>query len=327
MRILCLTALQPQPTTRADKKEVKSNLRAFEILFHTLRTPMVIVSDKGEQSQIIRMNQAFAQLAGYTEQELAGTSLSELLTAAQATLSDGRVYPHFLLQAKNNDPISVELSYSLIEYEHASAQLVIAHDITAVLWIHGHLLAAPALSWDIIDAGYMLGEAPDHNLFNAMASSSSSYTIRRDPELNLRQQRAFSFIHEDEHEQFKQFIKRLALTGNTDQITLRTSEIPATINLKVSLLCAPFYNGDGNLKQIGIILLNLSPVNEPLHAAVKLKIAMARCSISTQQLAALTGISMQTISKLRSGKITKPQRLTAQLIARELNMIPEDIWD
>jgi len=302
-------------------------LRAFEMIFHTLSTPIVIMSDKGEQSQIIKVNQAFTQLAGYTEPELAGASLIGLLTASQATLSDGREYPHFLLQAKNNDPLHVEFSYSLIEFEHAPAQLVVIHDITAALWIHGHLLAADALSWDIIDADYIFGQAPAHSVLTALAPSSSPFTIPRDPELYLRQQRAFSFIHEDEHEQFLQFIKHLARTGNEDQITLRTCEIPATINLKVRLLCAPFYNGDGSLKQFGIILVNLCPDNEPLHAAVKLKIAMARCSISTQQLAALTGISMQTISKLRSGKIKKPQLLTAQLIARELNMLPEDIWN
>nr|WP_272898796.1 helix-turn-helix transcriptional regulator [Paenibacillus sp. MMS18-CY102] len=59
---------------------------------------------------------------------------------------------------------------------------------------------------------------------------------------------------------------------------------------------------------------------------MKLKIWMAKRDISTSQLSLSTGISIQTISKLRNGKITKPQRLTAELIASELRVEITDIW-
>nr|WP_281378797.1 helix-turn-helix transcriptional regulator [Paenibacillus phyllosphaerae] len=53
---------------------------------------------------------------------------------------------------------------------------------------------------------------------------------------------------------------------------------------------------------------------------------MARRKISAQELSESTGISVQTISKLRNGKILKPQRLTAELLATVLGVKPQDIW-
>lgn len=66
----------------------------------------------------------------------------------------------------------------------------------------------------------------------------------------------------------------------------------------------------------------------PLHsdASYKLRLLMLERSISVTRLAELTQISLTTISNIRNGKIKKPQRLTAQLIADELGVSPSDIW-
>jgi DNA-binding Xre family transcriptional regulator len=61
-------------------------------------------------------------------------------------------------------------------------------------------------------------------------------------------------------------------------------------------------------------------------SAKRLKMWMAKRDISTNQLAASTNISLQTISKLRNGHIQKPNRLTAELIASELQVAVRDIW-
>jgi lambda repressor-like predicted transcriptional regulator len=53
---------------------------------------------------------------------------------------------------------------------------------------------------------------------------------------------------------------------------------------------------------------------------------MAKRDLSASQLSLATGISLQTISKLRNGKISRPQRLTAELIASELRVDVQEIW-
>jgi|GEM_PF-2732292 len=57
-----------------------------------------------------------------------------------------------------------------------------------------------------------------------------------------------------------------------------------------------------------------------------LRILMAQEDINTTELAAKTGLSLATISNLRTGKIIKPQLLTAQLIAEALNVELHRIW-
>lgn len=66
--------------------------------------------------------------------------------------------------------------------------------------------------------------------------------------------------------------------------------------------------------------------SEPADPGRKLRILMAREDINTTELAAKTGLSLATISNLRTGKIVKPQLLTAQLIADALNVETHRIW-
>lgn len=57
-----------------------------------------------------------------------------------------------------------------------------------------------------------------------------------------------------------------------------------------------------------------------------LRMLMAQHNINTSELAAKTGLSQATISNLRTGKISKPQLLTAQLIAEALQVEVSRIW-
>lgn|GEM_PF-4931340 len=70
----------------------------------------------------------------------------------------------------------------------------------------------------------------------------------------------------------------------------------------------------------------LTAINQVHDSAKRLKMWMAKRDISTNQLASITNISLQTISKLRNGHIKKPNRLTAELIAAELQVAVSDIW-
>lgn len=57
-----------------------------------------------------------------------------------------------------------------------------------------------------------------------------------------------------------------------------------------------------------------------------LRILMAKMDMNTTELAAKTGLSLATISNLRTGKITRPQPLTAQLISAALGVDRQVIW-
>jgi DNA-binding Xre family transcriptional regulator len=59
----------------------------------------------------------------------------------------------------------------------------------------------------------------------------------------------------------------------------------------------------------------------------KLQLVMINKNRSTSELAAQTGLSMATISNLRTGKIKKPQALTAQLICEALEVDMSEIWN
>lgn len=67
-------------------------------------------------------------------------------------------------------------------------------------------------------------------------------------------------------------------------------------------------------------------INQVHDSAKRLKMWMAKRDISANQMATATNISLQTISKLRNGHIKKPSRLTAELIAAELQVAVSDIW-
>ncbi|GLX69137.1 helix-turn-helix domain-containing protein [Paenibacillus glycanilyticus] len=71
---------------------------------------------------------------------------------------------------------------------------------------------------------------------------------------------------------------------------------------------------------------SLTVINHVSEPAKRLKMWMAKRDLSANQLSAATHISLQTISKLRNGHIAKPNRLTAELIAGELQVAVSDIW-
>jgi transcriptional regulator with XRE-family HTH domain len=58
----------------------------------------------------------------------------------------------------------------------------------------------------------------------------------------------------------------------------------------------------------------------------KMRMIMVEKDINTSQLAAVTGLSIATISNLRTGKIANPHNATARLIAHALDVDISDIW-
>lgn len=133
-----------------------------------------------------------------------------------------------------------------------------------------------------------------------------------------------------------------------------TGEFQFTLQLfgdqfHVHSIIKPFYSGNGSFRCFAILVLSMEAfssmetaeafeppaVTEEPNAATdvyvadssyKLRLLMLEKRVSVTQLAENTQISLTTISNIRNGKIKKPQRLTAQLIADELGVAPSDIW-
>ena len=80
------------------------------------------------------------------------------------------------------------------------------------------------------------------------------------------------------------------------------------MQLELQITYRPFFHGDGSLKNIAFIVTDIQSIAENRSTAVDpsvtLKVLMARKYMSAQELSSATGISLQTISKLRNGKIT-----------------------
>lgn len=94
----------------------------------------------------------------------------------------------------------------------------------------------------------------------------------------------------------------------------------------MSVSFTPIIDGFGDVLEFAFVIWDLRPVDDCIEASMKLRIWMAKRDITVGYLSSSTGISIQTISKLRNGKILKPQRLTAELIASELQVDVHDIW-
>jgi DNA-binding Xre family transcriptional regulator len=60
--------------------------------------------------------------------------------------------------------------------------------------------------------------------------------------------------------------------------------------------------------------------------ASRLRTLMANRNINTNELASECGVTVATISRLRTGQSVKPRRSTADAIAESLGVHLEDIW-
>jgi DNA-binding Xre family transcriptional regulator len=153
----------------------------------------------------------------------------------------------------------------------------------------------------------------------------SSTPIIFEPDRTLDDENLLQFVAERDHERMLAAFAEAAANKKEKSIILQTSK-RSGIELELSITFTPIYDGFGNSKEFAFVIWDLKPVDSEIDAATKLKIWMAKRDITAGHLSALTGISIQTISKLRNGKIIKPQRLTAELIASELQVGVHEIW-
>ncbi|MBB3112194.1 DNA-binding Xre family transcriptional regulator/PAS domain-containing protein [Paenibacillus phyllosphaerae] len=287
----------------------------FETIFQTLDTPMALLQGSPDQPFFDRTNDAFVRLTGYSEAELAKLKLYTLFTDwSESSLSEEKAL--HALRPKHSQPIQVKLTCKRLETHPVPVWLLTAEDVSAALWIEEQLRTQTVLISGIVDANFMIDRIDKKYPMSVF-----------DPGIDSIDQSVMGIVHEDEQERAMEAVKRAVLGRKPESLTIRTKRLADTLDLEVNLIFAPFYHGDSSLKQYAFVVTDLRPSSEQADPSVKLKILMARCNIAAQDLSESTGISVQTISKLRNGKIRKPQRLTAELIANELGVKPNDIWD
>ncbi|TYP70719.1 helix-turn-helix domain-containing protein [Paenibacillus methanolicus] len=289
----------------------------FKTIFDTMDTPMALLKGGAARPLFDRVNEAFVQLVGLSRQELDGNALAALFPGCRVEeLSEGaRVAP---LQGRHEQPTRIKLSCRKLDIAVDSVWLLTAEDVSAAQWIERQSSAQPVLMSGIVEANYVISRL-----------EKTPLAAVQDPplqELEYLQKSILSIIHPDEQERTIAAIQEAARFRRSGHLTIRTKRLADAVDLEIRLLFHPFYDGSGELKQYAFVVTDLRPNAEPIDPAVKLKIVMARCNMSAQQLSETTGISVQTISKLRNGKIRKPQRLTAELIATELGVKPQEIW-
>jgi DNA-binding Xre family transcriptional regulator len=87
-----------------------------------------------------------------------------------------------------------------------------------------------------------------------------------------------------------------------------------------------FQHWNGSVRSHAVVMLQMEPLHTDVDSSAKLRLLMTVKNISVTELARSTHISLTTISKIRNGKIKKPKRMTAELIASQLGVVPEAIW-
>lgn len=288
----------------------------FETIFDTMDTPMALLKGAANQPIFDRVNEAFVRLAGLSRQKLAGQPLAALFPGCklEALRQSASVYT---LQTRHEQAMRVKLSCRKLDIALDAVWLLTAEDVSAAQWIERQSGVQPVLLSGIVESDYVISR---------LEKTSPAAVPELAPELEYLQKSILSIIHPDEQERTIAAIQEAARSRQSGNLTIQTKRLADALDLEVRLVFQPFYDGSGELKQYAFVVTDLRPSTTPVDPAVKLKIVMARCNMSAQQLSETTGISVQTISKLRNGKIRKPQRLTAELIATELGVKPQEIW-
>lgn len=292
------------------------------VVFQNLKTPLaVVVVGQDDDCHFNMANNAFSRLVGCSRDVLDGLPPDRLFAEwdRSTLMSPVRHETSLLRHLAGDDPVRLLLSYEALAGTDEEAFLLTAEDISAKTWIDRLSESRKVLISGIMNDKFIVERY--YKYYPAPVFDNLSFPL--EGLLN-------EYFQDDERERIFAVLKETVQHRATNHIVVHTKELADSAQLKLHITYHPFYQGDGSLKNIAFIVSDMESVTESatktVDPSVNLKVLMARNYMSAQQLSSETGISMQTISKLRNGKINRPQRQTALLIAKALKVSPQDIW-
>lgn len=292
-------------------------MSVYHQIFQIMDQPMLLMRSNRCGVQIEDANSAFLRLTGYTLEEVKSVPSEHLIHKYKADTSKHVVKSEFMMFTKQKRQIAVRIDQQplpKLENDDSQRSLIIFEDLTSYKWIEQQAELSKVLISGIIDRHFHIRFLRDR-----LAS------LLFEPDRKMDDESLLDFIADTEHGRLKAILEEAYVSKKGRSLTLKTSKLSG-IELELSLSFTPIVDGFEMTKEIAFVIWDLKPVDDKIDASIKLKIWMAKRDVTAGQLSASTGISIQTISKLRNGKIEKPQRLTAELIASELQVDIHEIW-
>ncbi|WP_141506048.1 helix-turn-helix domain-containing protein [Paenibacillus luteus] len=288
----------------------------YEQVFQMMDQPMLILIQDDNGVRIEDANQAFIRMTGYTINELQSEKGSIFLEEYKIETSVPVLKSEVSILTKQKKMLPVRLDQQPLpkcSVNSYKKSFVIFEDLTPYKWIEQQSEKNKVLISGIVDRHEhirFLRDSLGHSLFEAQQMNDESL---------------LQFVADTEQGPMRQVLQKAKLDKEERSLTIRTSKLSG-IELNMSVTFAPILDGFGDVREFAFVIWDLNPIDDQVDASLKLRIWMAKKDMSAGHLSALTGISIQTISKLRNGKILKPQRLTAELIASELQVDVYEIW-
>lgn len=293
-------------------------------LLKQINIPFCKVDLVDERWVIGTSNEKFRHLIGYYAEELEGRDFSEVITEQSYTKFE-RLQRRLQLQS------------------NAFTELVYITNEGKKVYTETHVLAyaiGDATSWLIINRDRTVEHWIDHKLMATTFVASFILTSRYDIKKVIPYAPGVADMYEHPYEErnLLELVRPQSISAliqafdacrrleRQRTITIATLSYPA-----VKATIYPFFDAIGRLNHYVLTIHEIQEKQEAgsrtfTDAAVALRSLMLRQRISARRLSEVTGISKTTISKLLNGKITKPRRLTAELIAHELGVRPNAIW-
>ncbi|WP_127533781.1 helix-turn-helix domain-containing protein [Paenibacillus kobensis] len=286
--------------------------------------PILIIDCSQDTLQLIDMNDAFCEWSGYPKEQVLGTSpsqfvvdhvgISEPFERLREWVQAKAAVPWCRIRSKSGVEFDVRLEVMRISLPDSreSRYAVILHDITEQLWIDSVIRGERAFGSVILDK-------------EMTVQSITSYTtpVRYDASTFLCQP-VLQFVSVNDRRHVKRAIDYSSANRKPHACMFGISVGEHAYTARA--LFMTFRHWTGEVKSSAVVLLHLEPKQEEVDSSFKLRVLMTAKNVSVTELARSTHISLTTISKIRNGKIKKPKRLTAKLIADKLGVGPEEIW-
>ncbi|WP_053372269.1 helix-turn-helix domain-containing protein [Paenibacillus sp. FJAT-27812] len=293
-------------------------------LFYLLSDPMLIVEFDESRWSIRDVNQAFATFSGFKKSDLMLLDPSTIISTqeiglsfkeAVSQLSDEDAFSPQIeckLVTKTSTPADIRLSCRKLQQGERTVYVIICKDLREAKWIDSYIMHNKIMVSLIVNERYTIINLKHY--YAPVQQPSSLYVNKS----------IFDLVAEHERSKLKRVFEYAKNNRTAESVDFQLKFDDRYYS--ADAVIQPFYNGNRSFKNFAVILTSLHINNQEEDPSYKLRLLMLSKNISVTSLAQSTLISLTTISKIRNGKIKKPQRLTAELIAGELGVRPETIW-